>query len=601
MERMTLFGDEQSSSLTIVKGKPAYGIDLGTTNSAISVLPSGKIPSIIELDEKAHTLPSCVTWDSDTDTFIVGRESYEKRYQENTIYSVKRLMGTDEKIILKDKGKTRIMTPAEVSAEILKELCRQASKTYGKIEDVVITVPAYFNNKQLEDTRKAGELAGLNVLSTLREPTSASLVYNNDDSEKDSLILVYDLGGGTFDTSLEKISHKTKSNVLDLIYGFENKVDGEESGNTIISVLKTEGDSRLGGDDIDREMFKLVSREIESMGIDLDLMPLDVKETIILKLEKFKKSGIGFYDMSLDYTDLNGNRIDTYVPVYETFFLDAANAVYKKTKKLVDLVLSGVEISSLDSIVLVGGSTKSEAIRSLLKRDFPNTKIDCALNPDESVALGAAIQANRLKYGDSSVQVFDVLPLAIGVLSDNIVSKIINKNQAVPFSATRMFATTSDNQELVQIQIYQGNSTIKEECTYLGDLIIDDLPKAKAGELVVYVNLAVNAEGILKCSVRVRDKIRTITLTNLFKGDVTPTTNLDVNAKKLNRWRNFSLKLNESDRQDFGVILNKYEHNPSKENEKIVTAFIKKHRVIRAPKTKLTVTDAEGLDNTNVN
>lgn len=174
MEKMTLFGDDQSSNSDVIKGKPAYGIDLGTTNSAISVLPSGKIPSIIELDEKAHTLPSCVTWDSDTDTFIVGRASYEQRYKENTIYSVKRLMGTDELITLKDKGKIKTLTPAEVSAEILKELCKQASVTYGKIEDVVITVPAYFNNKQLEDTRKAGELAGLNVLSTLREPTSAS-------------------------------------------------------------------------------------------------------------------------------------------------------------------------------------------------------------------------------------------------------------------------------------------------------------------------------------------------------------------------------------------------------------------------------------------
>lgn len=601
MKKMTLFDEESVNNSNITKGKPAYGIDLGTTNSAISVLPSGKIPSIIELDNKAHTLPSCVTWDSETDSFIVGRESYEQRYKENTIYSVKRLMGTDEIIVLKDKGKTKELTPAEVSAEILKELCKQASKTYGKIEDVVITVPAYFNNRQLEDTRKAGELAGLNVLSTLREPTSASLVYNDEDKKKDSLILVYDLGGGTFDTSLEKISYKTKSNALDLIYGFEDKVDGEESGNTIISVLKTEGDSRLGGDDIDKEMFKLVSREIEAMGISLDLMPVDVKETIVLKLEKFKKSGIGFYDMSLDYTDLNGNRIDTYVPVYETFFLDAAYEVYKKTKRLVDLVLSGIEVSSLDSIVLVGGSTKSDVIRGLLQRDFPKTKIDCALNPDESVALGAAIQANRLKYGNSSVQVFDVLPLAIGVLSDNIVSKIINKNQAVPFSATRMFATTSDNQKIVQIQIYQGNSTIKEECTYLGDLIIDDLPEAKAGELAVYVNLAVNAEGILKCSVRVRDKIRTVTLTNLFKGDMTTTVHLDVNTKKLNRWKNFAMKLDESTRESFTKILNNYEQNPIKSNELAVTQFIKKHRVIRAPKTKLTVVDAEGLDNTNVN
>ena len=253
---MEVFGQATKTLEEMGKKTPAYGIDLGTTNSCIAVIQAGNTPKVIKLKDGNVTMPSCVMWKGG-DKFVVGREAYKNRYKASAIYSVKRLMGTDEKVVLQYGMKTKVMTPVEVSAKILEGLVEQASTDFKDIKDVVITVPAYFNNRQVEDTIKAGEMAGLNVLRILREPTAASLVYDMEAIGRDEInVLVYDLGGGTFDASLLRIK-KSGGDLSELtnLYGDLGVGDSDESSYSMLdNVIDTDGDSRLGGDDIDREL-----------------------------------------------------------------------------------------------------------------------------------------------------------------------------------------------------------------------------------------------------------------------------------------------------------------------------------------------------------
>lgn len=560
---LTAFGDADLKNQG--KNTPCFGIDLGTTNSAISVLRNGKIPDIIKLRSGRNVLPSCVLWTGKGDEFIVGDEAYQNRYKPNAIYSVKRMMGEDTDIVLKYGGKEKTLKPEEVSALILKELVEQASDQYGNIKDVVITVPAYFNNKQLEATRKAGELAGLNVLKTFREPTSAALLYNMEDSNKtEEQVLVYDLGGGTFDVSLVKISKITDTKEIDEIYGFKNPLVVDKSGSTTYSVLRTDGDSHLGGDDIDNELYNLLEDKLREQGIDPQYIPREVKESLKLRLENKKKLSAFAHRIHLEFKlqDGKGTKINTDVDFSLNDFYEATNKIYRKTKKIMDNALSGINMDLIDSIVLVGGSTKSNILKELLRKDFPFAKIDDALNPDESVALGAAIEAKRIRYGDNNVNVFDVLPLSIGILADGKIKKLIMRNQVVPFTTTQIFSTTRDNQEEISVDIYQGNSNRADECINLGSLILRDIPKGKAGKVIIKVKLEVNAEGILKCAVQVGEKYKDIVLTNLFTGkdtDKISNTSVDkVEERKLKRWRAFANKLEGEARTTLNNLLDEF-------------------------------------------
>lgn len=581
VKKLAVFDDAEET--TTKKSTPCFGIDLGTTNSAISVLRNGKIPDIITLKSGKNTLPSCVLWTGKGDEFIVGDEAYNSRYKDNAIYSVKRMMGTDEKIVLKYGGKEKVLKPEEVSALILKELATQASLQYGEVKDVVITVPAYFNNKQLEATRKAGELAGLNVIKTFREPTSASLLYNVDDTIKsEAQVLVYDLGGGTFDVSLVKISKISNTKELDTIYGFKSSDISDESGNLTLSVLRTDGDSHLGGDDIDNELYNILEEKLIEQGIDVKYIPREVREELKLRLEQKKKISAYGHLLNLEFKlqDSKGTKVSTQIPLVPNDFYRATNVVYQKTKRIMENTLSGINMSLIDSIVLVGGSTKSEVLKTMLKKDFPLVKIDDALNPDESVALGAAVEAKRAKYGDKSVNVFDVLPLSIGVLADGKIKKLIMRNQVVPFSVTRVFSTSRDNQESIAIQIYQGNSSRPEECINLGTLVLKDIPKGKAHKVVIKVKLEVNAEGILKCAVQVGDKYKDIVLTNLFTGQDDKSENkpkLDkLSERKLKRWRSLAKKLDSNIGFELNRLLSDFENGNATEEQ--VVAFIQEHK-----------------------
>ncbi|GAA0101559.1 molecular chaperone DnaK [Paraclostridium bifermentans] len=547
-DKMNLFGNYNKVD---EKEIPAFGIDLGTTNSAIAVVAEGTTPEIIKLDNHKPTMPSCVMWlgedENGEDKFIVGQEAYEHRELPNVKYSVKGMMGTKDKVKLTYNGVTKEFTPERISAEILKGLCQQVSYNYPCIKDVVITIPAYFDNNQIEATRKAGELAGLNVLATFREPTAAALLYTSvKTTTKEEHILVYDLGGGTFDVSLVKSRKVEVRPDMDEFYGFPPR-EGEDSNGIVLDVLAKNGDMHLGGDDIDKAMYKLMENKLMDAGVDVSKLTDSSREFIILQLEDMKKggklrNGPGNFQSNWDLEYVDGTKL-TEIKISVTIqdFLIATEKIYSKTKKLLEEML--VSHKRIDNITLVGGSTKSAILKGLLKSDYPDLVINDALNPDESVALGAALQAKRLKYGDKNIRVFDILPLSVGVLSNGRINKILHKNQSVPFTQTKKFVTIEDNQREIDIDVYQGNSSLPEECTYLGKLIVNDLPDHEKGKLPIFVKLSVNADGVLKCAASVAGKYEEVELINVIKG------NLDTNEqaedktldkltlKKINRWK----------------------------------------------------------------
>lgn len=567
----------------IDKDKRTFGIDLGTTNSAISLVKSGNVSEVLDLGTR-KTLPSCVMWmgeENGEDKFIVGEEAYNKRYQPNVKYSVKRLMGTHDKVKLTYNGKSKEFTPEEISAQILKELCRRIESEYGKVENVVITVPAYFNNAQVEATAKAGEIAGLNVVSTFREPTSAALIYSSlKEKEEEEKILVYDLGGGTFDMSLVSAKFDTYYPEIDEIYGFENHVEsGEEvSSGIVLDVLKKTGDMHLGGDNIDDELLNIYKTKLKEKGINPSKVKQSSLEMMKLELERYKKQNVHGVTLNNSIELIDGKIIEAPgIHINSVDFFNATKVIYDRTKKLASEMLDGD--LDVDSIVLVGGSTKSLIIKQLLKHDFPNVHINDALNADEAVALGAGLQGKRISFGDKNIQVFDILPLAIGVLTKDRISRIIKKNQSVPFSETKYYSTTEDNQTQIKVEVYQGNSNIPEECSYLGRLDIDNIPEGKAGEVPIAVTLGVNADGLLKCTAKVGGITKTLELVNIFKGNKSEElSNLDERTKKkLTRWRRQATRLeNEEHRQILLKALDQLETGELSESD--ITKLIKEYK-----------------------
>lgn len=550
-KEMTAFG----------KKRPAYGIDLGTTNSAIAIVARGSMPEVLPLEGGKITMPSCVQWKGKEGEFVVGREAYRNRYKSSAVYSVKRLMGSDEKVTLRYGRRELEMTPAEVSAEILKALVKQASVQYKDIKDVVITVPAYFNNKQVEDTLKAAELADLNALSILREPTAASLVYDDPSlQQQDQTILVYDLGGGTFDVSVVRVSVPQQSDdEFNALYGIEEPKEGasEEQGK-VYTVLATDGNAALGGDDIDQELLKILLRRLREAGHNPEEMPKEYRENLLLRLEEHKKNGAQSYSMSISYKSKKGVSVKENIPLSLKDFEDATRVIFNRTRGYVDSVLKQVESGIISSICTVGGSTKSEILRKLLQEAFKGVKVNTALNPDESIALGAAIKAKEMQYGDRSVSVFDVIPQAIGVEADGSIKTVIKRNRMVPAVETRTFSTSFDNQDTLQVNVYQGVSALVEESTYLGTLVLADLPPRPAGTLPVVVELSIDSNGLLSCSVNVEGKRAKAELTNLFGSVAAVAKDFSREDRRALKWRKFASTLDEKGQAEVEDIVTQY-------------------------------------------
>lgn len=501
------------------KAKPdlAYGIDLGTTNSAIAFLGGSKLPEMITLKNGKTTMPSCVMWDANKigtpDEWVVGDKAYEHRDEPNTCYSVKRLMGSDEKVVFKHAGKEKVLSPEEVSALILKGLVHQASKLHPNIKDVVITVPAKFTTKQVKATKVAADLAGLRVLGISKEPTAAAEAYHLENGSDGAL--VYDLGGGTFDVSVVGFSKATAtvhSEVLDLLGVSTDEVESQD----ILTVRATKGDTHLGGDDLDMLMYRKIMDQLVSRGVDESKITLKSREALILQVSKSKKNQDYLrleFDVKLDFTD--GTKGKYTVPFTAKEYEECTREIFNRTDKFVRGVLADSSLG-LKDIVLVGGSTKNLVLQRMIREAYPDLNVYSHLNPDEAVALGAAIDAYRLKFGDDSVAVFDVIGNAIGVVADERVVPIIEQNTPIPCAGTRLLATADDDQEEILLEVREGDSCFLEDCEYLGHFVIKRPKGREKGQVAVGVSLAVDSNGLLSCRVCVDGKEYEHSLVNVL-------------------------------------------------------------------------------------
>ena len=558
---------------------PAFGIDLGTTNSCIAVIGNGNQPEVIKIAGK-NTMPSCVMWEGG-DSFIVGTEAYLRRGEANVVYSVKRLMGGGKKVNLKYNGISKDFEPWEISREILKSLVFEAKKgLYRNIEDVVITVPAYFTNTQIEETKKAGEAAGLNIINMMKEPTAAALIYNRDistinktdlkqncysGSDTAKKVLLYDLGGGTFDVSVVKVS-KQDSAELDNVYGLDNS--GKES--ILFSVVKVLGDMKLGGDDIDKILVDSIVSRLIKQGIPRNDIDETTRKKIFHIAEQWKKQGISSYRSTIS---LKGQKVE--LSLNPSDFEKAYKAIYQKTKQIMDKVLEDPSTGGrIDQIITVGGSTKAVLIQSNLKNDFPNIPINSSLNPDESVALGAAIQAKRSKFGDDSINILECLAMNIGLLSNGQISNVLKAGDQIPCSNFRTFLTMEEGQLGVDLDVYQGLTRYPEECTCLGRLKLDNLETRKDVHGKILLTLFVDSNGLLSIEAEAgASGIHKLELVNL--SDST-TSNHTRASTEVVRWRRFISKLSEEQKKIGLDLLKNYEKG--KINKDDVVAFMSKNK-----------------------
>lgn len=551
---------------------PVFGIDLGTTNSCIAILKSGSMSEIISMRDGSVTLPSCVMYNGEGKKPIVGKEAYNKRHLPNVVYSAKTLMGSGKTIKVVNGSWSKEVTPTEVASEVLKALVEEISDRYKEVKDVVITVPADFNSIQVDETIKAAEMAGLSVIQILREPTAASLAIKLEDKIQGDY-LVYDLGGGTFDASLISINSNEGSSEVDDFYGFnlDDEHKSNDKGKTYV-VKATRGDSHLGGDDIDEELLNIVLNRASTEGFPIKYMSKRYRESLLLRIEKLKKMGINDYSMVLDfkYKEPRSKKEKRYtgeVSLKKDDFVAATEKIFKKTKRYIDELLLDYN-GKLNAIVTVGGSTKNPIIQYLLNKEF-GIHVYSDLNPDEAVALGAAIQAKNLKYGLENMSILDVISNGIGILSDSKISNIIPRDTTVPCSFNRLFATTVDDQERVTIEIYSGNSVLKERCDYIGSLVVEDLPKGEAGTVGVIVVLNIDSNGSLTCAVNVNGKVKSAEIKNVLGANVNEERprNLNLKDKKILRWRNYAANLEPNRASELLALVDEFELHGTKEKE----------------------------------
>ncbi len=456
----------------------AVGIDLGTTNSVVAVLEGGE-PTVIANAEGNRTTPSIVAFKGEE--VLVGELAKRQAITnpDNTVRSIKRKIGSN----WKEKFENKEYTPQEVSARILQKLKRDAESYIGEdVTDAVITVPAYFNDAERQATKEAGQIAGLNVLRIINEPTAAALAYGLENNE-DQKILVYDLGGGTFDVSVLEISEG------------------------VFEVKSTSGDSKLGGDDWDeRVMDWLVEKFKSSTGIDIskDKMAMQrIKEGA--EKAKIELSSTTETEINLPFITANDSGPQHLLEkLSRSEFEKITSDLVDRTKDPVNKAVkdAGLSFSDIEHIVLVGGSTRIPAVQTLVK-SITGKDPSKGVNPDEVVASGAAIQAGVLKGDVKDVLLLDVTPLTLGVeTKGGIMTKMIERNTTIPTKRSETFSTADDGQTQVEIHVLQGEREMASGNKSLGKFNLTDIPSAKAGTPQIEVTFDIDANGIVNVNAK---------------------------------------------------------------------------------------------------
>ncbi len=484
------------------------GIDLGTTNSCLAVVEGGS-PKVIENNEGGRTTPSVIAY-TDGNEVLVGTPAKRQAVTnpENTIYAIKRLIGRrfSDDVVKKDidmvpykiieaengdawvKSGDKELAPPQVSAEILKKLKKSAEDYLGhEVKEAVITVPAYFNDSQRQATKDAGKIAGLDVKRIINEPTAAALAYGLDKKKGDSTVAVYDLGGGTFDISIIEIS----------------EVDGEHQ----FEVLSTNGDTFLGGEDFDLKLIDFFVEEFKNeSGFDLKSDPLALQRLKeAAEKAKIELSSSEQTEVNLPYITADASGPKHFVQKITRAKLEGlVEDLVEKSLKPMQLALDDAKISlnDIDEVLLVGGQTRMPLVQEKVKNFFgKEAKKD--LNPDEAVALGAAIQGSVLSGDTKDVLLLDVTPLTLGIETlGGVATPLIEKNTTIPTQKSQVFSTAEDNQSAVTVHVIQGERKQASENKSLGQFNLEDIPPAQRGMPQIEVTFDLDANGILNVSAK---------------------------------------------------------------------------------------------------
>ena len=492
----------------------AVGIDLGTTNSVVAVVQGGD-PEVLLNSEGARTTPSIVAF-TKTGERLVGDLAKRQAVlnPQRTIRSIKRDMGTRERVNIDDKE----YSPEEISAMILSKLKADAESRLGDtVTDAVITVPAYFDDSQRQATKTAGEIAGLNVLRIINEPTAAAIAYGLDRAGKEETIVVYDLGGGTFDVTVLEISEG------------------------LLEVRATAGDTKLGGDDFDDRLMNYMADTFQRTdGIDLRKDPQALQRLKeAAEKAKIELSSAVSTNVNLPFitADANGPK-HINLDLTRAKFQELTHDLMDRTRKpfLQAMKDAGIDPKAIDEVVLVGGSTRMPAVTDLVKEITGKTP-NLSVNPDEAVAVGAAVQANNLANpsGGTGMVLVDVTPLSLGVETlGGVMTKMIERNTAIPHKKTETYTTASDNQPSVEIKVFQGERPMANDNKQLGVFHLTDIPPLQRGLPKIQVTFDIDANGILNVSAKEEKtgKEQKITITGSSSLDKKDVENLVAQAEE---------------------------------------------------------------------